>query len=133
MKIRQRILASVLCVIGLAGAATILAQTTGLRRAVVDRADISVPNREAVVVRIELDAGHMAGKHTHPGEEISYVMEGEAELLIDGEAPRKLKAGDAFIIPAGKVHDAKSTGTGTLKLVGTFIVEKGKPLASPVK
>jgi len=133
MKSKQRILAVLFCTVGLASAAAIFAQTAGLRRAVVERADISVPNREAVVVRVELDAGLLAGKHTHPGDEIGYVMEGEAELLVEGEAPRKLKVGDAFIIPAGKVHDAKNTGTGTLKLVGTYVVEKGKPLATPVK
>lgn len=92
-----------------------------------------MPNREAVVVLVELDPGLMAGKHSHPGEEISYILEGEAERLIEGEAPRKLKAGDAFIIPAGKIHDAKSTGTVPLKLAGVYVVEKGKPLASPAK
>jgi mannose-6-phosphate isomerase-like protein (cupin superfamily) len=61
------------------------------------------------------------------------VLEGEGELYIDGEAIRKLKAGDGFIIPAGKAHDAKNTGTVPLKLVGVYVVEKGKPLATPVK
>lgn len=54
-------------------------------------------------------------------------------MLIDGEAPHKLKAGDAFVVPAGKVHDAKNTGTGPFKLAGVFVVEKGKPLATPAK
>jgi quercetin dioxygenase-like cupin family protein len=99
----------------------------------VHKADVSVPNREAVVARVEVEPGILAGRHTHDGDEISYVLEGEGELLIDGEAPRKLKAGDAFVIPAGKVHDAKNTGTGPFKLVGVYVVEKGKPLATPAK
>ncbi|GGC94462.1 cupin domain-containing protein [Undibacterium terreum] len=107
------------------------AQNAGFRRTVVQKGDVSVPNREAVVARVEVDPGVTSGRHTHPGDEISYVLEGEGELLIDGEAPRKIKTGDAFIIPAGKVHEAKSTGSVTMKLVGTYVVEKGQPMATP--
>lgn len=114
-----------------AGAAP--AQNAGLKRTIVQKGDVSVENREAVVARVELEPGVVAGRHTHPGDEISYVLEGECELLIDGEAPRKLKAGDAFVIPAGKVHDAKNTGAVPMRLVGVYVVEKGKPLGSPVK
>lgn len=94
---------------------------------------MSVAGREAVVVRAELDPGSTAGRHTHPGDEISYVLEGESELLIDGEPPRTVRAGEAIVIPAGKVHDARNSGTGVLRLVGVYVVEKGKPLASPVR
>ncbi|OGQ51147.1 MAG: cupin [Deltaproteobacteria bacterium RIFCSPLOWO2_02_FULL_53_8] len=133
MKNKQRILVVLLCVCGLASATATFAQNAGLRRTLVGKGDVSVPNHEAIVARVELDPGVLAGKHTHPGDEISYVIEGEGELLVDGEAPRKIKAGDAFIVSAGKVHDAKSTGTVPLKLVGVYVVEKGKPLASSVK
>ena len=73
----------------------------------------------------------MAGWHTHPGDEISYVTEGEATLMIAGQAPRKVAAGEAFVIPAGVVHNAQNDGTRATKLVGVYVVEKGKPLASP--
>lgn len=107
------------------------AQGGGLTRTIVERADVSVAHREAVVARVEVSPGMTAGRHTHPGDEISYVLEGEGELQVDGEAPRKLKAGDAFVIPAGKAHDAKNTGPATMRLVGVYVVEKGRPLASP--
>jgi quercetin dioxygenase-like cupin family protein len=110
-----------------------LAQAPGIKRTVVTRADVSVEGREAVVAKVELEPGVVAGRHSHPGDEISYVLEGEGELLIDGEAPRKVKAGEAFVIPAGKVHDARNSGSGTLRLIGTYVVEKGKPLATPAK
>jgi len=131
----KKILSICLCAIGLVGASAVYAQQapSGIKRTPVHKADVSVPNREAIVARVEVDPGVMAGRHTHDGDEISYVLEGEGELLIDGEAPRKLKAGDAFVIPAGKVHDAKNTGSGPFKLVGVFVVEKGKPLATPAK
>jgi quercetin dioxygenase-like cupin family protein len=133
MNTKQKIVAMSICVLGLAGASSLFAQSSGIKRALVHKADVSVPNREAVVARVEVEPGIMAGRHTHDGDEISYVLEGEGELLLDGEAPRKLKAGDAFVIPAGKVHDAKNTGTGPFKLVGVYVVEKGKPLATPAK
>ena len=103
----------------------------GLTRTMVGRADVSVPGREAVVARVEVAPGAKAGRHTHPGDEISYVMEGEATLLIDGQPPRKVKAGESFVIPAGVVHDAHNNSNAPIKLVGVYVVEKGKPLASP--
>jgi quercetin dioxygenase-like cupin family protein len=115
----------------LAAAAVVYAQPTGLTRTVLTRADVSVPGREAVVARVELAPGGRAGRHTHPGDEISYVLEGEADLLIDGQPPRHLKPGDSFVIPAGVVHDAHNTGTVPARIVGVYVVEKGKPLASP--
>jgi quercetin dioxygenase-like cupin family protein len=118
--------------LGLAlSAGVLLAQASGLTRTLVGRADVSVPGREAVVARVEVAPGARAGRHTHPGDEISYVLEGQAELLIDGQPPRIVKAGESFVIPAGVVHDAHNSGDQPTKLVGVYVVEKGKPLASP--
>jgi len=114
----------------LAGAQT---APPGIKRTPVLKADVAAPGNEAVVMRVELEPGVTAGRHTHPGDEISYVLEGEGELLFDGEAPRKVKAGEAFVIPAGKVHDARNSGPGTMRLVGVYVVEKGKPLAAPAR
>jgi quercetin dioxygenase-like cupin family protein len=112
-------------------AGALLAQASGLTRTVVGRGDVSVPGREAVVARVEVAPGGRAGRHTHPGDEISYVLEGEGQLLIDGQPPRTVKAGESFVIPAGVVHDAHNAGAAPMKLVGVFVVEKGKPMASP--
>jgi quercetin dioxygenase-like cupin family protein len=112
-------------------AGAILAQNPALTRTIVTKADVSVPNREAVIARVEVAPGGVAGWHTHPGDEISYVVEGEATLLIAGQPPRKVAAGEGFVIPAGVVHNAKNDGATSIKLVGVYVVEKGKPLASP--
>lgn len=112
-------------------AGTLFAQASGLTRTMVGRADVSVPGREAVVARVEVSPGTYAGRHTHPGDEISYVLEGEAELLIDGQPPRIVKAGESFVIPAGVIHDAHNATDKPIKLVGVYVVEKGKPLATP--
>jgi len=107
------------------------AQASGLTRTVVTKADVSVLGREAVIARVEVAPGGTSGWHSHPGDEMSYVLEGEATLLIAGQPPRKALAGEAFVIPAGTVHNAINNGTVPTKLVGIYVVEKGKPLASP--
>ena len=110
----------------------LLAQNPGVQRTVVQRKDISVPGREAVIAHVEIAPGASAGRHTHPGEEISYVMEGEGEILVQGQPALKIKAGDGFVVPNGAIHDAHNTGTLPLKLAAIYVVEKGKPLATPV-
>ena len=115
----------------LAVAGVLLAQTPAITRTVVTRKDVSVPGREAVIARVEITPGGSAGRHTHPGDEISYILEGEGEILMEGQPVMKVKAGDGFVIPAGVKHDAHNTGTQTLKLVGVYVVDKGKPLSTP--
>ena len=114
-------------------AVVLSAQAPGITRTVVAKADVSVPGREAIVARVEVAPGASAGRHTHPGDEISYVLEGEGEILIDGQPPKLVKAGDGFVIPGGTVHNARNTGTVPFKLAGVYVVEKGKPLATPAK
>ena len=121
---------AVLLTAALAAAAPVQAQ---VKRTPVLTADVAAPGREAVVVRGEIDPGASAARHTHPGDEISYITEGEAELLIDGEAPRVVKAGEAFVVAAGKVHGARNRGAAPLRFVGVYVVDKGKPLAVPAK
>lgn len=82
---------------------------------------------------ITVAPGGVVAPHTHPGIETGYVIDGEAEMSIAGQPDRKLKAGDTFLVPAGAVHSAKNTGTTPIRIVGTFVVEKSKPLASPAK
>ena len=128
---QQRVLKWSLALAGLAVAGGLFAQANGLTRTLVGRADVSVPGREAVVARVELAPGASAARHTHPGDEISYVTEGQVELLVDGQPPRVVKAGESFVIPAGTVHAAHNGGDAPVRLIGVYVVEKGKPLATP--
>ena len=89
------------------------AQQAGIKRTDLQRHDLSVPGREAVQVRVDLDPGVAFGKHTHPGEEIIYVLEGSLEYQIEGKPPVTLKAGDVLFIPAGTIHSARNVGSGT--------------------
>ena len=131
MNFKSRKLALIVGVGLIAAAGDVFAQASGLTRTLVGRADVSVPGREAVVARVEVAAGARAGRHTHPGDEISYVLEGQVELLVDGQPARIVKAGESFVIPAGVVHDANNSSSEPVRLVGVYVVEKGKPLASP--
>jgi quercetin dioxygenase-like cupin family protein len=107
------------------------AQQPAFKRTVVQQGDISVPGREAITAVIDFEPRATPGRHTHPGEEIGYVLEGTLLVEQDGKAPVTLKAGGAFLVPAGTIHNATNTGTGTAKVLSTYIVEKGKPLATP--
>jgi quercetin dioxygenase-like cupin family protein len=118
---------------GLWGSEALHAQQPGFTRKMLQDQNLSAPGRHAVQVVAEFAPGVAAGKHTHPGEELGYVLEGSLLLEIEGEAPRTLKAGDSFFVPAGKPHDGKNTGSGPAKVLATYIVETGKPVASPVK
>jgi quercetin dioxygenase-like cupin family protein len=106
-----------------------IAQQAAIKRTPLQTVDF--PAGYNVVTAIaEVPAGSCAGRHTHPGVESSYVMEGPMVVKIEGKPDQTFKAGDSFQIPVGAVHDACGVGGG-FKVLGTYIVEKGKPLASP--
>lgn len=112
--------------------ASVDAQTPApaIKRALLQRFDIA-PDREVILGMAEIPPGMAAGRHTHFGTETGYVAEGSASLEIEGETPKLMKAGDTYVIPAGKVHDAKTVGDKPVRVIATYIVEKGKPLATP--
>ncbi len=112
---------------------TISAQPAGFKRIPVQDQDLSMDGRHAVQAIAEFEPGVSVGRHTHPGEEVSYVLAGELQLLVDGRPPVTVKAGEALFVPAGVVHDAKNVGTSTVRVLATYIVKKGEPVASPAK
>ena len=108
-------------------------QQVGARRIDLQQHDLSVAGREAVQTIVELAPGTTAPRHTHPGEEIIYVLEGTWEYTVEGKLPVTLKAGDVLFIPAGTIHSARNVGTGRAAELATYIVEKGKPLLTVVE
>jgi quercetin dioxygenase-like cupin family protein len=103
-------------------------QQAGVKRTPLVQHDLSVPGREVLQVRVDLDPGVTFPAHSHPGEEIAYVVEGALEYQLEGKPPVTLKAGQTLFIPAGAVHSAKNVGTDNAAELATYIVEKGKPL-----
>jgi quercetin dioxygenase-like cupin family protein len=129
MKIRSRFVPA-LCLVALAAATATLAQAPGIKRTLLQRSDVG-GNQEVILGLAEIAAGGSTGRHTHFGTEVGYVLEGSSSLEIEGETPKLLKAGDSYTIPAGKVHNAKQIGETSAKVLATYVVEKGKPLATP--
>ena len=118
-----------LTVVAIAGAGVAIAQQTGIKRTPLQKLDF--PDGYNTVTAIaEVPAGGAAGRHTHPGAETGYVLEGELELLIDGQPPMKIKAGESYQIPEGAIHDAKA-GDKPFKVLGVYVVKAGEPLAKP--
>jgi quercetin dioxygenase-like cupin family protein len=113
-----------LTVIGFACAGVALAQQTGIKRTPLQKAEF--PDGYATVTAMaEVPAGGSPGRHAHPGLEIGYILEGEVDLLVDGQP------GDSYQIAAGTVHDALVSGDKALKFIGIYVVDKTRPLASP--
>ena len=134
MKMTTRII-TVAALIAASGLAlhVALSQLPGIKRTDLQRHDLSVPGREVVQVRVDFAPGMAFGKHSHPGEEIVYVLEGSLEYQVEGKPPVTLKAGEVLFIPAGTVHAAKNVGSGNGAELATYVVEKGKPLLTLVK
>jgi quercetin dioxygenase-like cupin family protein len=105
-----------------------LAQVPGVKRNDLQRYDLSASGREVIQARVEINPGVVAPRHSHPGEEIIYVLEGVLEYKIDGKPAVTLTAGDVYFIPAGAIHSAKNVGKGKAAELATYIVENGKPL-----
>lgn len=106
------------------------AATPGVTRTIVSQTDLPDGKFVAIAVTAEIAAGATVARHTHPGIESAYIVDGEVDLSVQGQADKKLKTGDAFQIPPETPHGVKN-GAKTTKLVITYVVEKGKPLASP--
>jgi quercetin dioxygenase-like cupin family protein len=92
-----------------------------------------VPGKEIAIGSAMLPAGTAIGYHTHPGDEAGYVVQGFLILKVRGQPDRTLNAGDSFFIPLGAVHSLAATpGEDGGIVVSTWIIDKGKPLASAV-
>jgi len=108
------------------------AQEAGTKRTDLQRHDLSAPGREVIQVRVDFDPGYVAPMHTHPGEEIIYVIEGTLEYEIGGKLAR-VKAGDVLFVAAGTPHLARNVGSTNGAELATYVVEKGKPLITLIK
>ena len=105
--------------------------TPGVSRKILSQSDGPSPGYVTLLVAIEIEAGVTIGRHTHPGIESAYILEGGFDLPIEGQPTRAYKPGDGFVIPPGTPHAGGKNGDAKTRVLSTYIVEKGKPLASP--
>jgi quercetin dioxygenase-like cupin family protein len=108
--------------------ASVAAQQSGIKRTITRSIDFPAGYTTVTAV-VELGPGICSGRHTHPGVDSGYVIQGDFVLKVDGQPEQNLKAGDSFATQPMTPHDACSVSGA--KLVDTWVIEKGKPLASP--
>jgi quercetin dioxygenase-like cupin family protein len=102
----------------------------GVLRTVIRQEPLAGTNQVTIQAFVELTPGAVIARHTHPGHEGSYVIEGALDFEIDGQPKLALKAGDSFLVPAGVPHGG-TNGPARSRLFATYVVDKDKPLASP--
>jgi quercetin dioxygenase-like cupin family protein len=108
-------------------------QPEAIRRTDLQQHNLSIPGHQVVQARVDIGPTAPLVKHTHPGEEIIYVLEGTLEYQIEGEAPTTVKAGDVLFVPAGAVHAVRNVGSGNAAELATYVAEKGKPILTLVE
>ncbi len=118
-------------VAGMGVSETLHAQN-GIKRIPLQRVELSdVPGKTAVMGIAEIQPGTAAGRHSHPGYEMGYMLEGTSIMQFDGEPPKEIKAGESYVIPAGTIHDARAVGDKPVRVIAIYIVDTDKPLATP--
>ena len=139
----RRILFVLVAVIALAGVVAYMAPASGqagkgtwdelagkLARREIQRAQLSLAGREMVQVETLIPAGVESGWHIHPGEEVGYIVEGQVEMMVQGRAIVVLQPGQGFLIPPRVPHNARDLGPETGRMLSTYIVETGQPIAT---
>jgi quercetin dioxygenase-like cupin family protein len=105
-----------------------------ITRNVLQHSDLTgTTTTEVYMTEITAPPGSVFPRHIHHGDEFTYVLQGSAEVDIAGEGAKTFKAGDTIHVTRETVHGGKVTGDAPLKLLAVHIVDKGKPLADPVK
>jgi len=117
----------------LAAVSVAIAQAPAIKRTPLQKTDLQGTDREVILGKAEIAPGGETGRHTHPGIETGYVLSGSTTLEVEGEGTRVLKAGDSYTIPYGRVHNARVEGSEPGVVLATYVVEKGKPLATPAR
>jgi quercetin dioxygenase-like cupin family protein len=120
--------------VGAVGIPSVYAQEPPkVARKILLKQDMTIPDREAVMVVVDLQPGSEEGRHTHPAELYVFVQEGTILLESEGKENVTYKAGDAYYVGPGKVHNGKNNGTVPTRLMAVLVAEKGKPLSAPAK
>jgi quercetin dioxygenase-like cupin family protein len=108
-------------------------QPSPVKRTVVGKVEVPGSNYETVTATVEIAPGFKAGRHLHPGVVFALVTEGEFWLALDGQPEKTYKAGEQLTLPLKGIHNEGAVGSTPVKLIATYVVEKGQPLAIPVK
>lgn len=123
---------AVIVMVTVAGAAAANAGSTAPKRIPLQEQAFPGPGYHTATIEAVLDKGGEVAPHIHPGIEMGYVLSGRAELSVSGQPARSLASGDSFAVPPNAVHSLRNIGGTDLRVISTFVVEAGKPIATPV-
>lgn len=119
--------AAVLAVLSVSGAQPPAAKFNELQRRAIPGTEL-----EGVTTVAEIPPGATSKRHSHPGEDFGYLIEGTIVLMVDGEPPVTVHAGEVFFTERGRIHNARNIGTTTARAVDTYVIDRGKPGITPV-
>ena len=114
------------------GSGPVLAQQLQVNTLVSEQPVTGVPDKVFTLIAAEWPSGVSTGRHTHPGDEYGTVVEGTVVTRQEGGEWKTVTTGQSYYVPGGVVHETKNTGDKTARTYNAFIVEKGKPRATPV-
>jgi quercetin dioxygenase-like cupin family protein len=101
-----------------------------ITRTILERFDVPDSSYETVVMLVEMVPQVNSGLHTHPGFDCAYLLEGDLTVLEQGQADKPIRPGESWRVLPGSVHEVK-IGDRTTKVLAIYVVERGKPLATP--
>jgi quercetin dioxygenase-like cupin family protein len=102
-------------------------------RTVLNQQDLAIPGYALAVVRVDLPVGAREGRHQHPGTLIAQVQEGVMTLNYEGKGEMQFKPGETFYVAPGTIHEGMNKGTVPVRLLGSFVFPKDKPMTIPVQ
>ena len=100
-------------------------------RTILQQTDVPGSNYTVILALTDIAPKMVAARHTHPGVEISYVLEGEGDFVIEGKGTMHVKAGQSFRLESGVKHSVKNSGAGAMKILAVYTIPKGAPVATP--
>jgi quercetin dioxygenase-like cupin family protein len=127
----SRLAAACLVALSTALPAPAFAQAAEPHRVVLKTADLTDTDKEIIIAVLEVPPGAAIARHTHPGEEAVYVLEGAKLQMPDGKEIDR-PAGQAGVNVRDVPHAGyKVVGDKALKILTVHIVDKGKPMTVP--
>lgn len=109
------------------------AAAPAVQRKVLLQQDLQIPNYSTALVEVTIPVGGREGRHTHPGSAVVHVLQGALTLDLEGMPTKTYQVGETVFIPTGKIHEGINNGNTPMRAIASFVVEKGKPLASQVE
>ncbi|MBW6527446.1 cupin domain-containing protein [Sphingomonas sp. RHCKR7] len=71
------------------------------------------------IVLMSIPAGEEIGMETHPADQTTFIVAGDAQVVIDGHST-KAGPNHLVVVPKGAQHNIVNKGTGELKLFSVY-------------